>query len=252
MSNELYEGLIEYFDDFAQKYDIKDFNIDNDNQYYYKIIDVLKLDIQQKERQRIARDLHDTSLQNLTHLIHKIELSSLYIDEDSIKAKLELATVNKNLKQIIKEIRNIIFDLRPMSFDDLGLKEYIDNLVDKLRVNSNFEIESYVEKINCDNSLILITIFRIVEECLNNSLKHSSGNKVILALKNEKDNNCSIVIKDNGQSFEFDKIDCFDSSRHFGLCILKERVKLLSGKINIYPDPGIGTTVEIFISLLKY
>ena len=59
------------------------------------------LDIQESERQRIARDLHDTSLQNLAHLVHKIELASMYIDKDTVQAKLELATVNKNLKSAI-------------------------------------------------------------------------------------------------------------------------------------------------------
>ena len=81
------------------------------------------LDVQEKERQRIARDLHDSSLQNLTHLVHKVELSSLYIDQDPIKAKLELATVEQGLRKVIDDIRNRIYDLRPMSFDDLGLKE---------------------------------------------------------------------------------------------------------------------------------
>lgn len=81
------------------------------------------LDIQEKERHRIARDLHDTTLQNLSHLVHNIELSSLYIDKDPIRARLELEVVNKKLKSVIQEMRNIIFDLRPMTFDDFGIKE---------------------------------------------------------------------------------------------------------------------------------
>lgn len=70
------------------------------------------LEIQEKERQRIARDLHDSSLQILTHLVHKAELTSLYIDQDSIKAKLELATIEKNLRKVIEDIRNniLIYD----------------------------------------------------------------------------------------------------------------------------------------------
>ena len=98
------------------------------------------LDIQEKERQRIARDLHDSSLQNLSHLLHNVELSSLYVDEDPVKAKLELAVVNSRLKSIIQEIRDTIFDLRPMTFDDLGLKEAFERLVYKLRESSKFNI----------------------------------------------------------------------------------------------------------------
>lgn len=136
------------------------------------------LDIQERERQRIARDLHDTSLQNLTHIIHKIELSSMFIDEDKRKAKQELISVNKNLRSVIKEIRNTIFDLRPMTFDDLGLKESFDRLADHLKESSNFEVFYNIEEINCNNSLVLMTIFRIIEECTNNAIKHSSGSVV--------------------------------------------------------------------------
>lgn len=138
------------------------------------------LDIQEKERHRIARDLHDTTLQNLSHLVHNIELSSLYIDKDPIRAKLELEVVNKKLKSVIQEMRNIIFDLRPMTFDDFGIKESFERLVDKLKETSKISIDYNIDNINCNNSLILMTIFRIVEECLNNAIKHSGGSKIFL------------------------------------------------------------------------
>ena len=87
------------------------------------------LDIQEKERQRIARELHDSSVQNLTHLIHTIELSSMFIDQDPIRAKLELETCMNNLKTTIHEMRETIFNLRPMSFDDLGFVQCIDDFI---------------------------------------------------------------------------------------------------------------------------
>ena len=68
------------------------------------------LSIQEEERQRIARDLHDSSVQNLTHLVHKIELSGLYMDTDPVRAKLELTNISKSLKSILEDIRNTIFE----------------------------------------------------------------------------------------------------------------------------------------------
>ena len=122
------------------------------------------LDIQEKERHRIARDLHDTSLQNLSHLLHKIELASMYIEKDVLQAKLELATVSKGLKAVIEEIRNTIFDLRPMTFDDLGLKESFEILFSKLKENNTlFDINAKVQQIVCQNDLFLMTIFRVVK-----------------------------------------------------------------------------------------
>ena len=207
------------------------------------------LDVQEKERQRIARDLHDTSLQNLAHLVHKIELTSMYMDQDLIKAKLELATVNKNLKSIIQDIRNTIFDLRPMIFDDLGLKTAFEKLIDKLSESFDFNIKYEIDEIKCNNSLVLMTIYRIVEECINNALKHSEGNEIIFILKSEK-NGCFISVTDNGQSFDCNEV-LSSEERHFGLCILKERVDLLTGTINIDSRPGVGTTIKIFIPLLS-
>lgn len=206
------------------------------------------LDIQEKERQRIARDLHDTSLQNLTHLVHKIELSTLFIDEDPIKAKLELATVSKSLKSVIQEIRNTIFDLRPMIFDDLGLKESFDRLIDRMKESSKIIIDYNVEELECNNSMVLMTIFRIVEECVNNAIKHSGGNRVSFQLKIDKEGNCIIIVSDNGKSFDAKEVLSVQD-RHFGLFILKERVKLLSGTIKIDSKPESGTTVKIIIPL---
>lgn len=208
------------------------------------------LDIQERERQRIARDLHDTSLQNLTHIIHKIEFGSMFIDEDPIKAKLELASVNNNLRSVIKEIRNTIFDLRPMTFDDLGLKESFERLADHLRESSDFEVFYNIEEIGCNNSLVLMTIFRIIEECTNNAIKHSNGSVVFFELKKIAENTCIIIVADNGKSFDAEKV-LSEKQRHFGLNILKERVELLCGTMEIDSKPDKGTVIKIVIPLLE-
>lgn len=207
------------------------------------------LDIQEKERHRIARDLHDTTLQNLSHLVHNIELSSLYIDKDPIRARLELEVVNKKLKSVIQEMRNIIFDLRPMTFDDFGIKESFERLVDKLKETSKISIDYNIDNINCNNSLILMTIFRIVEECLNNAIKHSGGSKIFFEIKKDDNDNCIIVVSDNGVSFDSKNISS-SKDGHFGLCILEERAKLLSGTMQIDSKPEHGTTIKILVPLL--
>ncbi len=203
------------------------------------------LDMQESERQRIARDLHDTSLQNLAHLVHKIELASMYIDRDPLQAKLELAAVNKNLKAVIEEIRNTIFDLRPMSFDDLGLKESFERLFYKLKeMNASFDFDIQLEEISSDNDLVLLNIFRIVQEASINAIKHSEGSKISVVIK-QVDNVCNISIKDNGSGFVEDKPE----DKHFGISIMKERVRLLGGNINFHSVIGEGTEVLIQIPL---
>lgn len=203
------------------------------------------LDVQEKERQRIARDLHDTSLQNLTHLIHKVELSSLYIDQDPIKAKLELATVENGIRKVIDDIRNSIFDLRPMTVDDLGLKETIEKLLFVLNQDKQFRIITDIDQIDREYSdsylqVLFISIYRIIQECVQNSIKHSKGNEIIVKLK-DYNNVYQILVKDNG--IGFDVKEASKKDKHFGLSVIKERVLFLGGKINI--DVNNGTSIEI-------
>lgn len=205
------------------------------------------LDVQEKERQRIARDLHDTSLQNLTHLVHKVELSSLYIDEDPVKAKLELATVEKGIRKVIEEIRNSIFDLRPMSFDDLGLKETIEKLLTVLNQERRFNIMTDIDSISmtiadASVNISFISMYRIVQECVQNAIRHSGGNEITVKLK-DHGNTYRIEVQDNGTGFDVDEAQ--KKEKHFGLSVIKERVLFLGGKINIDAHGGTSIVIEI-------
>ncbi len=162
--------------------------------------------IQERERQRISRDLHDSSLQNLTHTIHKLELASLYIDKDPIQAKLEIAEISKDIKGVIEEIRNTIFDLRPMQFDDLGLKDSVEQLVEKIKKDSSIDIKCDIDdNIKSNDKNVLLTIFRIIQECINNAIKHSNGSLIELKIKNV-DGCFDIIISDDGEGFNVNEV----------------------------------------------
>lgn len=204
------------------------------------------LNIQEEERQRIARDLHDTSLQNLAHLVHKLELSSMYIDQDPVRAKLELAVTSKNLKSVIEEIRNTVFDLRPMTFDDLGIKEALGRLMTNANENSEIEVYQDIDDIPCDNNLILVSIYRAVKECVSNSVKHSQCTKLSLKCKCYK-NLCDILVEDNGKGFSIEDIK--NKEKHFGLSVMKERVELMGGKLDVVSNINQGTRTHLQVPL---
>lgn len=209
------------------------------------------LDVQEKERQRIARDLHDSSLQDLTHLVHQVELSSLYIDQDPLKAKLELASIESGLRKVIDDIRNRIYDLRPMTFDDLGLRETLLNFFALLNHNGHFEILSDIDTIEDqfpekEKEISLIMIYRIIQECVQNAIEHSYGDRIEVSLKNQ-DSVFLIKIQDNGIGFNLEEAEKKD--RHFGLSVVKERVFLLGGEMKIETEKG--TLVSIFIPKKK-
>ena len=204
------------------------------------------LDYQEMDRKRIASELHDTSLQDLTHIIHQIELSSLYIDIDPIKAKLELEDVNNQIRRVIQDIRNTIFNLRPMSFDDLGLSEAIDQYINFLQKKYAIDIFVHVDDIEYLDIKKKLNIYRIIHECLMNSAKHADANKIELLLKDEKAE-IYISIKDDGIGFEKKKNISDENNKHYGLAIVKDRVSYLNGKYSITSDENKGTHIEVRI-----
>ena len=203
----------------------------------------LAFDIREKERHRIARDIHDTTLQSLSHLIHKVELTSLYMERDIVKAKLELATIENGLRKAIEDTRTIIYNLHPVSLDDLGLKAVIEKSIHEINRNYHFFIETDIDNVSCENYNLQLTILRLLQECCLNALRHSKGNRLSISLK-YKDDTYYLNVTDNGIGFDEKNIKKNDS--HFGLDIMKERVQLLSGKININSsDNGTSVIIEI-------
>lgn len=201
------------------------------------------LDIKEKERQRIARDLHDTTLQNLAHLVHKVELGSMYIDKDPVQAKLELASVQRELRKVIDDMRTVVYNLHPMSLDDLGLKETVERMIPLTNEDNKFFVETDIEEVSSDNKSLMLFLFRIIQECYNNAVKHSCGNKIFISLKTE-DEKYFIDVRDNGNGF--DERDVEKKNCHFGLSIMKERVSLLNGQIKIDSSEK-GTSISIII-----
>ncbi len=207
------------------------------------------LDIQEKDRQRIARDLHDTSLQNLAHLIHRIELSSMYIDKDPIQAKLELASINKNMKSIIEDIRNTIFDLRPMSFDDLGFTDMLNDFLRKLQDRYKIQVNSEIDNIQSSNQILLISLYRVIKECCLNAMEHSECQLLIVKVKNNQHlNSIDIEVKDDGVGFDIYDVSS-SMSNHYGLKIMRERINLLGGTISINSQNGKGTCINIYVPI---
>ena len=201
---------------------------------------------QELDRKRISSELHDTSLQDMTHMIHQLELCSLYIDVDPLKAKLELEDVSNQLRKVIQDIRNTIFDLRPMSFDDLGLEETIDQYISFIKKKYNINFLTYIDNVNYLDEKKKLAIYRIIQECLMNSAKHSKADNIKLRL-NDNESEIIIIIEDDGIGIEQTK--CSERyNTHYGLAIIRDRVDYLNGAYVIKSnDKCNGTSIEIKI-----
>lgn len=209
------------------------------------------LETQENERQRISRELHDSTVQNLTSMVHKTELCSKLVEMDPLRCKLELTTMAKTLREIINDTRQMIYNLRPMSFDDIGLDVTIERALDKLEYSEtstiNFSVEGEPYQIK---PIIGITLLRIIQEACNNAIHHANPTLIQVILKYEK-NDVSVVVTDDGTGFDVKANDTNlrEDNSGFGLSMMKERVYLLSGTIHIESEIGKGTSITVKVPI---
>lgn len=207
------------------------------------------LEAQEMERKRIARDLHDSTVQSLTNIVHKTEFCSKMIERDPIQVKLELINMMGNIRNSIDDMRRIIYDLRPMSIDDLGLVPTIQRFVDqnkKQYEDIHFEIKVSSESDDNDlPSVVTLTIFRIIQEACNNIFKYSEAENVSIHVNYGEEAVC-VDIMDDGVGFVLSEIGKGEKKNSgFGLSIMRERAQLLGGTLYIRTGVGEGTTVSI-------
>ena len=202
------------------------------------------LSMQEAERKRIAEDLHDTTVQDLVHVSQQLELAGMYLDKDSNLTRMEIASARKNIKKIIEDMRGTIYDLRPMAFDDIGWKSAIEKLQNDLKSKSDANVIFSICNIDECDSLIKITIYRIIQEACQNICKHAQAKNISIIMK-KKENQLSLLISDDGVG-----IGEYDVTNHFGLSMIKEKVGLLSGKLSILTNER-GTTINIVIPIME-
>lgn len=217
---------------------------------------ICMLEIQERERKRIARELHDSATQNLIALCNKAELCYNLVDIDGIRCKLELQSMMKYLRSIIDDIRETIYDLRPMSFDDIGMKVTINQFIEKLKTDTNKKIVFNDEKNILDEynlkSVLKLTIFRIIQESCNNAVKHSQAENISITVKKEGEF-LTVRISDDGIGFDVSLLNNLERKDNsgFGLSMMRERVYLLSGEFTINSKIGQGTTISVKVPFLE-
>ncbi len=200
--------------------------------------------LQEEDRQRIAAELHDSVLQNLSLIMHNLELAEKFIDYDSVRAKLELESNRKLVKETIDEIRSTIFDLRPMQFDDFGFSKTLENQLEGYKSRTSMDIIYHIDDIDSNDKLVLLTIFRIVQELVINCIKHSKGSLINVQILDEG-SKIYIEVSDDGIGISDEDLS---KNNHFGLKILQERVNMIGGTLNkVYTQKGTKFVIEVSV-----
>lgn len=207
---------------------------------------------QENEKQRISRDMHDGPAQIMANVVVKAEYCEKLLDIDQKKAKKELRALKELVRDSLKDIRGIIYDLMPMSLEDLGLIPTIHKLIKDLENTSKVKVDFQATENYQDYSpIIKLTVFRIVQESFNNIHKHSKAKKVNLKLDLSSDE-IDIYIKDNGVGFNLEAKHLRDDKESgFGLYSIRERIDLLNGQLEVKSELKKGTIIKAKIPLFK-
>ena len=201
---------------------------------------------QEEESSRIARELHDSTAQELIALLHQVE--GLLRD----RAKLPLSEakalwrIHEQIKGILQEVRYFSRDLRPSILDDLGLRAALEWLAEQLE--TEHKVECHLIVVGQERRLaseMEVMIFRIVQEAIRNIGKHSQASKAEVTVKFEQ-KEITITVKDNGVGFQLlESVGDLTRAGKLGLAGMQERAQLLGGSLSIQPEPGRGTTIVV-------
>jgi len=197
-----------------------------------------------RERNRLARELHDTLAHTLSGLSVQLETVKAYWDMDNQTAR---ATMEKSLQAAhegMEETRRALKALRASPLDDLGLELALRTMLKDTTASSHLEYELIVQ----DTMPVLSPdveqcIYRVAQEAVTNAFYHASAKKIAVKLEYTGEK-ASLTIVDDGQGFDIDKIN---NSGHFGLVGIREWAQLVGGDLKIDSKPGSGTTVQLTI-----
>jgi len=205
---------------------------------------------QEEERQRIARELHDEVGQALTAVMMSTALAEQSLPQEMAEAKNKLIGARSLTAQALKDLRRLIFDLRPELLDDLGLvpalRRYIKEHMESAGLKVHLEAVGLRERLP---SPVEIALFRVMQEALTNVLRHAQANRVWVRLE-KRDTTLTALVEDDGIGFDAARLLAREGDQvTWGLRGMEERIHLLGGHLHIDSTPGQGTRVIVEIPL---
>jgi two-component system sensor histidine kinase DegS len=201
------------------------------------------------EKERLARQMHDEPAQRLTNLILQAEICQRLFKKDPARAEEELESLKDAVNMTFQKTRSFIADLRPMMLDDLGLvpalRQYMGTWGDKTGIPTEFSFSGGEQtRLASYNE---VTIFRAVQEFMNNAAQHANPSRVTVSL--DLDGAIArATVEDDGVGFDVDEaLAASQAQKTIGISTMLERVQMLGGTLNIDSAFGRGTTVVIEI-----
>ncbi len=209
------------------------------------------INAQEAERQRLSRQMHDGPAQALSNFIVQTEIASRLLEQPA-RAQEELDNLKNAAMNTFKEVRTFIFELRPMMLDDLGLfptvRRYVDNFKEQTGAEINLTLKGSERRLE---SYLEVMIFRALQELLGNAYRHNADNPVKPQINIQismDDNMTKVTVTDNGKGFDTGSLE---NKPSLGLKLIRERVDLLGGYMELDSDVGKGARITFQVPTLE-
>ena len=202
---------------------------------------------QEDERKRLGRDLHDGPAQRLAQIVMSLEYAEKLIDSDLGELRKEIAGIREFASATTREIRNFLFDLRPLVLeaDNGGLAVALQHFLERFKTASGPQLHlvtEYPDRLSHNTEL---TVFAIVQEAVNNTIKHGNASNCWIEVR-EYEDKLVTTVRDDGTGFDVQRLqDEYESLGSWGLLNMSERASLIRAKLNIASQPSKGTVVSL-------
>ena len=202
---------------------------------------------QEEERKRVAREIHDGPAQIMANIVMRAEFCLKLMEMNPSKVKEELIALQDLVRRSLQDVRKIIFDLRPMVLDDLGLvpaiRRYLEDFKDEYGIAAEFVFFGQQRRLN---SSIEVALFRIIQESMNNVRKHACAKQVLVKMEILPER-VNTLIQDDGKGFDAAAIVVGHKGEGYGLVGIRERIQLLQGSVEIESKPNRGCRISLSV-----
>ena len=200
------------------------------------------IDAMEDERRRVSRDLHDEIGAALSVL--RLQVGQMNVSKDFNPENTQTLIVGSKqlIDSTIENVRRISNDMLPSGLEEFGLKYAVEMLCDKVESVSRLVINLNIHSLERINSRLELSLYRILQELLNNTLKHANATKVYIDFTTDNQQ-LTIIYRDNGQGFDLEKL----SKRGLGLKNIESRVSMIHGKLEYETNPKKGMGVILTV-----
>ncbi|MFC1878343.1 histidine kinase [Chloroflexota bacterium] len=210
--------------------------------------------IQEDSRRKLARDLHDGPTQSIAAIAMRVNFARRMMERDLKTASEELYKIEDLARRTTKEIRLMLFTLRPLVLESQGLLPALESMADKMKdtYSQNVIVQSDTKVGDVLEPAKQAVVFYIAEEAVNNARKHAQAEHIWVRLKIIRKGLSLLEIEDNGVGFDVSEVDnAYEDRGSLGMVNMRERTELVNGLLHIDSVVGRGTKIQVAIPLTK-